>query len=68
MIVPPFNPKYPGFEKDIGCHAVTKYLRGITARMNSGDLKDVRIINTGKPLSVLLKRMTNNSFSHNNSM
>jgi hypothetical protein len=34
LIINPFNVKYPGFENDVGCYALMKYLRGIKVRMN----------------------------------
>jgi hypothetical protein len=59
MMLPPFSPKYQGFDQDIGCLAITKYLKGIVTRLKNNDLNDVRIINNGKPLEVLLKRFSN---------
>jgi hypothetical protein len=56
MIINEFGLKYHGYDTDVGCLAVMKYVKGILARMNDGTLNDVRVINTGKPLARLYER------------
>jgi len=62
MIIPKFSPKHPNFLLDVGCIAMTKYVKGILHKIETENLKDVRIINTGKPLSKLYDRFANRTF------
>lgn len=50
MIIPAFSPKNQTFETDVGCLAVTKYLKGGVFKLKDKTLQDVRSMNTGRPL------------------
>lgn len=63
MIINPFGPKYPSFENDIICYSLIKYLKGIIARMDMTEHKDVTKINLGKPLHLLNERYGHRIFS-----
>lgn len=43
--------------------ALIKYLRGLTSKLKDESLRDVRILNTSKPLANLYARYAHNAFS-----
>lgn len=66
MFIPPFSPKYLTFQQDVGCLAVAKYIRGIAMKLKDQTVKDVRNMNTGKPLDNLYRRLSNGVYSKMN--
>lgn len=63
LMIAGFSTKNQIFEQDVGCLALSKYIKGIVMRLKDEKLKDVRIINNGKPLEVLYQRLSHRAFS-----
>lgn len=63
MLIQQFCPTNQTFEQDVGCLAISKYVKGIVYRVKTQTLRDVRLANTGKPLELLVNRMTHRNYS-----